>query len=158
MIAQRALQALSRLKAGTMNKTEAAYAATLDARRYAGEVAWFKFEGVKLRLADNTFYTSDFAVMLADGALEVHEVKGFWTDDGRRRSRSLPIFTRFDLLRFAQGRKRKVVGGQLNSSSKVGTKISPGSHRQGETKTGRYSRVLVSRGPAVRHFLTRGFF
>jgi len=81
--AQRALQALGRLKVGTMNKTEAAYAATLDARRYAGEVAWFKFEGVKLRLADNTFYTPDFAVMLADGALEMHEVKGFWQDDAR---------------------------------------------------------------------------
>jgi hypothetical protein len=81
--AQRALQALGRLKVGAMNKTEAAYAATLDARRYAGEVAWFKFEGVKLRLADNTFYTPDFAVMLADGALEMHEVKGFWQDDAR---------------------------------------------------------------------------
>ena len=83
MTAQRALQALGRLKVGTMNKTEAAYAATLDLRRYAGEVAWFKFEGVKLRLADNTFYTPDFAVMLADGALEMHEVKGFWQDDAR---------------------------------------------------------------------------
>lgn len=31
----------------------------------------------------NTFYTPDFAVMRADGALEVHEVKGFWTDDAR---------------------------------------------------------------------------
>lgn len=83
MTAQRALQALGRLKVGTMNKTEAAYAATLDARRYSGEVAWFKFEGVKLRLADNTFYTPDFAVMLANGALEMHEVKGFWQDDAR---------------------------------------------------------------------------
>jgi len=80
---QRALQALGRLKTGTMNKTEAAYAATLNARRHAGEVAWFKFEGIKLRLADNTFYTPDFAVMLADGALEAHEVKGFWADDAR---------------------------------------------------------------------------
>ncbi|QYG01857.1 DUF1064 domain-containing protein [Massilia sp. NP310] len=80
---QRALQALGRLKTGTMNKTEAAYAATLDARRHAGEVAWFKFEGIKLRLADNTFYTPDFAVMLADGNLEMHEVKGFWADDAR---------------------------------------------------------------------------
>lgn len=83
MTAQRALQALGRLKVGTMNKTEAAYAATLDGRRHAGEVAWFKFEGVKLRLADNTFYTPDFAVMLSDGALEMHEVKGFWQDDAR---------------------------------------------------------------------------
>ncbi|WP_306393388.1 DUF1064 domain-containing protein [Telluria beijingensis] len=81
--ATRALQALGRLKTGTMNKTEAAYAATLEARRHVGEVAWFKFEGIKLRLADNTFYTPDFAVMLADGALEMHEVKGFWQDDAR---------------------------------------------------------------------------
>ena len=76
MPAQRALKALGRLKVGTMNKTEAAYADTLDARRYVGEVAWFKFKGVKPRLADNTFCTSDFAVMLNNGVFEMHEVKG----------------------------------------------------------------------------------
>jgi hypothetical protein len=80
---KRGLQALGRLKTGTMNKTEAAYAATLEQRRTAGEVAWFKFEGMKFRLAENTSYTPDFNVMLADGTLEMHEVKGFWTDDGR---------------------------------------------------------------------------
>jgi hypothetical protein len=80
---KRGLQALGRLKVGVMNKTEQAYAATLDERRMAGEVAWFKFEGMKFRLADNTFYTPDFAVMLSDGALEMHEVKGFWQDDAR---------------------------------------------------------------------------
>lgn len=83
MSQQRALQALGRLKTGVMNKTEAAYAATLDERRTAGEVAWFKFEGIKLRLADKTFYTPDFFVMLADGSLEAHEVKGYWQDDAR---------------------------------------------------------------------------
>lgn len=77
------LQALGRLKVGAMNKTEQAYAATLELRRAAGEIAWFKFEGLKFRLADNTFYTPDFAVMLAGGALEAHEVKGFWQDDAR---------------------------------------------------------------------------
>lgn len=79
----RAMQALGRLKTGTMNRTEAAYAQHLEARRAAGEVAWFKFEGMKLRLADNTFYSPDFAVMLAGGDLEIHEVKGFWADDAR---------------------------------------------------------------------------
>lgn len=83
MTQQRALQALGRLKTGVMNKTEAAYAATLDQRRTAGEVAWFKFEGIKLRLADNTFYTPDFFVMLASGQLEAHEVKGYWQEDAR---------------------------------------------------------------------------
>ncbi len=78
-----AVQALGRLKTGEMNKSEAAYAAHLELRRAAGEVLWVRFEGIKLRLADNTFYTPDFAVMLTDGALELHEVKGFWTDDAR---------------------------------------------------------------------------
>jgi hypothetical protein len=66
-----------------MNRTEAAYAQRLELQRQAGEVVWFKFEAVKLRLADATFYTPDFAVMLADGVMEMHEVKGFWEDDAR---------------------------------------------------------------------------
>jgi len=77
------LQALGRLKTGTLNKTEQAYATLLKDWQQCGIVAWFKFEGVKLRLADNTFYTPDFAVMLADGHMEMHEVKGFWQDDAR---------------------------------------------------------------------------
>lgn len=79
----RRIQALGRLKVGQMNKTEAAYGETLEKRRIAGEVAWYKFEGLKLRLADNTFYTPDFAVMLAGGEMECHEVKGHWQDDAR---------------------------------------------------------------------------
>jgi hypothetical protein len=76
-------RALGRLKTGEMNKTEAAYDAFLWQQRSAGAVLWHKFEGIKLRLADNTFLTVDFAVMLADGQLEMHEVKGFWEDDAR---------------------------------------------------------------------------
>lgn len=77
------LQALGRLKTGAMNKTEIAYAGTLEQRKQAGEVSWYKFEGIKYRLADNTFYTPDFAVLLSSGELEAHEVKGFWQDDAR---------------------------------------------------------------------------
>ena len=78
-----AARALGRLKAGTLNKTEQAYADLLRLRQIAGEVAWFKFEGVKLRLGDNTFYSPDFAVMLTAGDIEMHEVKGHWEDDAR---------------------------------------------------------------------------
>ena len=78
-----AVRALGRLPPGTMNKTEAAYAAALDARKAAGEVVWWKFEASKLRLANNTFYSPDFTVMLADGSIEQHEVKGHWQDDAR---------------------------------------------------------------------------
>ena len=79
----KAMYALGRLKTGSMNKTEAAYDAHLAALQHAGQIKWRKFEGLKLRLADNTFYTPDFAVMAADGVIECHEVKGFWQDDAR---------------------------------------------------------------------------
>lgn len=75
--------ALGRLKTGQMNATEALYGALLEQERLFKNVAWYKFEGMKFRLADNTFYTPDFAVMLADGRMQLHEVKGFWTDDAR---------------------------------------------------------------------------
>ena len=77
------MQALGRLPRGRMNQTEAAYAAHLEARKQAGEVQGYWFEAWKLRLADSTFYSPDFIVLLADGQLQAHEVKGFWTDDAR---------------------------------------------------------------------------
>jgi hypothetical protein len=54
-----AVLALGRLKTGQMNKTEEAYAAHLGLRKIAGEILRYKFEGIKLRLADNTFLTVD---------------------------------------------------------------------------------------------------
>ena len=80
---QRPQYALGRLKTGEMNKTEAEYNAHLEVLKAAGDIVWFKFEGMKFRLADNTFYTPDFAVMLANGQLQAHEVKGRWEDDAR---------------------------------------------------------------------------
>lgn len=79
----KAMYALGRLKVGAMNKTEAAYDAYLSQLQRDGHIQWRKFEGLKLRLADNTFYTPDFAVMSADGVIECHEVKGHWQDDAR---------------------------------------------------------------------------
>ena len=74
-------KALGRLPAGTMNKTEAAYAAVLEAEKQAGLVAWYVFEGITLKLASNTRLTPDFAVMKTNGELEMREVKGFMMDD-----------------------------------------------------------------------------
>lgn len=78
-----AMYAKGRLKAGVMNGTEQAYHEHLAQRQHAGEVVWFKFEGMTFKLADDTRYTPDFMVMLADGQLQAHEVKGYWTDDAR---------------------------------------------------------------------------
>ena len=83
MTGRQRIQAQGRMKTGQMNRTEAAYAEYLEALKAAGEVLWVKFEGLKLRLADSTFYTPDFAVMRANGQIECHEVKGFWQDDAR---------------------------------------------------------------------------
>lgn len=74
------MQALGRLAPGEKNKTEQSYEDHLKARR---DVVWYCFEGIKFRLADNTYYTPDYLVMLDTGHLEVHEVKGFWTDDAK---------------------------------------------------------------------------
>jgi hypothetical protein len=81
--AARGRRALGRLKTGAMNKSEAAYAKHLDMLCIAGDVLWYRFEGLKLRLADNTFLTVDFPVLAKNGELEMHEVKGFWEDDAR---------------------------------------------------------------------------
>lgn len=82
----RRFQALGRLKPGERNRTEAAYELTLAARKHAGEILWYAFEAIKLRLADNCFVTVDFAVMRADGLLEMVDVKGspaVFQDDAR---------------------------------------------------------------------------
>lgn len=70
-------------KAGGMNRTEQAYASHLDLRKLAGEVASYRWESLKFRLADRTWYAPDFVVVMADGLQEIHEVKGFWEDDAR---------------------------------------------------------------------------
>lgn len=77
------LVATGTVRGHDMNKTEAEYAGMLEARKTGGDIVWWTFEAVTLKLADNTRYTPDFMVMLADGALEIHETKGgFIREDG----------------------------------------------------------------------------
>lgn len=102
--------ALGRLKTGERNKTEQAYEDYLAAKQIAGSVLWFKFEGVKLRLADKTFYTPDYAVMLASGQMEMHEVKGFWQDDARAKIKIAAEMYPFRFLA-AKPRAKKDGGG-----------------------------------------------
>ena len=49
--------------AGTMNKTESAYAAILDIRKVAGEIARYEFEAVTFKLAEGCRFTPDFMVV-----------------------------------------------------------------------------------------------
>ncbi len=58
-----------------MNKTEARYSAFLESQKAIGAIAWYKFEGITLKLGFDNRLTFDFAVMTAVGALELHDVK-----------------------------------------------------------------------------------
>jgi len=55
----------------------------LKVRMILGEIVWYKFEGVRLKLANNTTYTPDFVAVTSAGLTEFHETKGFWRDDAR---------------------------------------------------------------------------
>ena len=77
------MKALTHPERTKMNKTEAAWADLLEGQKLAGLLLDYKFEAFKLRLANNTFYTPDFVVVLADRTIRVDEVKGFWRDDAR---------------------------------------------------------------------------
>jgi hypothetical protein len=57
-----------------MNKTEAAYARHL----FHSDIAYYAFEPIKFRLADNTYYTPDFLVMRTDGSLRFVDTKAWW--------------------------------------------------------------------------------
>jgi hypothetical protein len=74
-------EALGRMKSRKMNKTEIAYGKVLEFQKQAGEVLWFEFEPMNLRLAEKCFYKVDWLVLTKELLLEVHEVKGYWTDD-----------------------------------------------------------------------------
>lgn len=75
---------------GRMNKTELAYAEYLSRLQAEGIISHWRFEPLKLRLADRTFYEPDFLIVTAEGLIELHETKGRpgagpggWMDDAR---------------------------------------------------------------------------
>lgn len=77
--------ARGRLPASKMNKTEAAYYDHLLALLHAGEILWLRYEPMKLRLADGSYFTPDFGVLTRDCQFEFHETKGFWREAARVR-------------------------------------------------------------------------
>ena len=108
-----------RHKPGEMNETEKAFSERLEQRLLSGEIMGYWFECIKLKLADNTFYTPDFFVVLADGTAEFWEVKALWKngsswqDDAKVKSKvAIDKFWPF-VFRVAYGRKlpKKAGGG-----------------------------------------------
>jgi hypothetical protein len=87
LAAQKKLMARGRLKAGTMNRTEKSYSVWLEGEKHAGRIQAWWFESLKVRIAqDACWYTPDFMVLMPDGTLELHEVKGspaIFADDAK---------------------------------------------------------------------------
>ena len=61
---------------GEMNKGERAYADHLEALKAAGKIADWRYESLTLKLAPDCRFTADFAVMMPDGEIVLHEIKG----------------------------------------------------------------------------------
>ena len=67
------------------SRWEQQYADELEKLRLVGEILGWRYEPFKLRLGKGwkTTYAPDFMVLLPDGLIELHEVKGFWREDAR---------------------------------------------------------------------------
>lgn len=89
-----------------MNGLEAKYAGHLEAQRRAGRIVFWKFGELKLRLADGTWYGTDFYIMYPDGHIEIHETKGFMRDDAnvkiKAAAEKYPEF-KFVLVKWVKG-------------------------------------------------------
>ncbi len=67
-----------------MNKTEAEYGRMIHADWQTGKVSWWGYETVTLKLGPDCRYTPDFMLMMPNGQIEFHEVKGgFIRDDSK---------------------------------------------------------------------------
>ena len=86
MVRVRATRA-DRLLPPYKSKWEAQYAAVLESLKTAGRILWYRYEGLRLRLAEGALFSPDFAVVTADGTLELHEVKGQWREAAKVRWR-----------------------------------------------------------------------
>ena len=95
-----------------MNKTEARYAEYLERLRLGGEILYWEYEPITLRIGGNklTTYTPDFLVITSASTVHFHEVKGFWRDDARVKIKVAAAA--FPFFRFASVRaKPKKEGG-----------------------------------------------
>lgn len=92
-----------------MNQWETEYSFQLEAMRLVGEILWWKFEPMKLRLAGKTYYTPDFGVVLPDQRQQFIEVKGFWRDDAVVKFKVAA--EAFPLYRFTAIRKKRAKEG-----------------------------------------------
>jgi hypothetical protein len=107
---------LGRLGVGIMNKTEARFEREmLIPAKERGEITWYAFEGIKLRLAERTYLTVDFFVRRPDLTFEAIDVKGaraIVEEDARVKMKVAAAMFPFS-FRLAFPRPRALGGGWL---------------------------------------------
>lgn len=75
--ARQRLFAKGRLPAGEKNRTEQRFEDEwVKPRAQSGEIIWWAFEGITLKLAKDCRLTMDFFIQLASGELQAWDVKG----------------------------------------------------------------------------------
>lgn len=110
-----------RRKRGEMNRSEAEYAARLDAMQAAGVIYRYWFEPMTLRLShppegQPAKYTPDFIVLYADGDTCIDDVKSGGLDDyagivrAKCAAEQFPLW-RFRLVKKQTKKQRALTGG-----------------------------------------------
>jgi len=101
-----------------MNRLENAYAEHLDSLIVAGEIVWWAFEPIRLKLAEKTYYCPDFLVCTANYELQVHEVKGYWHDDARVKIKVAAKLFPFRFIAITQRPKKRGGGWEIEEFTK----------------------------------------
>lgn len=70
-----------------MNKLELRWSQELELERQAGTIRGWRFNEIRLKLADGSWFKCDFWVVCADGSVRMDETKGYWRESARVRIR-----------------------------------------------------------------------
>lgn len=72
------------------NKTESDFDRLLADLKHAGRIKDFRFEPVKIRLAGQTSLRIDFLVLRRDRTVAAVEIKGYWREDAKVKTKVAP--------------------------------------------------------------------
>lgn len=76
-----------RRKPGEKTDPESAWENKLLEEQSAGIVHEYRYEPIKLKLCDGTYYIPDYMVLMADGSVYFDECKGSWKAPNQAKSR-----------------------------------------------------------------------
>lgn len=108
---QMAMRAKGRARQpGQMNPLERDFERLLQHQLATDAIAWYGYDVIKLRLADNTFLSVDFFVMQTSGELHGIDVKGGLIEEDARVKMRV-VASAFPIPLFFAQRQKKSEGG-----------------------------------------------